>query len=237
MQDLTGTATHELEARRRFRWQAVVAAWRRPDVRVAAMWLTLAGVLAVLTSRVTDWYVMTDELFYERLAISVAHGGSPLPRVHGELIGNINQLYPLLLAPLFHGTLVPQALEHAHILNAFVMSSASIPTFLLARRVTRSVRLSYAVAFLSICLPWITLSSFLMTEVVAYPAFMWAVVAVHHAIASRTPRADALMVVAIGVAVLARTQFAILVVALPVALYIHELAFAGEASFRRRAAA
>ena len=234
---MTRTATDELRARRRLRWEAVAAVVRRPEVGVAAMWLALAGVLAVLTSRVTDWYVMTDELFYERLAISVAHGHSPLPQVHGELVGNINQLYPLLLAPVFQGTLVPRALEHAHVLNAFVMSSASIPAFLLAFRVTRNVRLSYVVAFLSICLPWITLSSFLMTEVLAYPAFLWAMLAVHHAIVSRTPRADALMVVAIAVAVLARTQFAILVLALPVALYIHELAFAAEPSFRRRAAA
>jgi hypothetical protein len=201
------------------------------------MWLTVAGIVAVLTSRVADWYVMTDELFYERLAISVARGHSPLPRVHGELIGNINQLYPLLLAPVFHNTLVPRALEHAHVLNAFVMSSASIPAFLLAYRVTRSVRLSYVVAFLSICLPWITLSSFLMTEVVAYPAFMWAMLAVQNAIVARTHRADALMVVAVGIAVLARAQFAVLVVALPFAFYVHELALTGDASFRRRAGA
>jgi hypothetical protein len=237
MHDLTRMATHELGARRRFRWEAAAAVCRRPDVRVAAMWLALASVLAVFTSRVADWYVMTDELFYERLAISVAHGHSLLPRVHGEVIGNINQLYPLLLAPLFHGTLVPHALEHAHVLNAFVMSSASIPAFLLACRVTRSVRLSYAVAFLSVCLPWITLSSFVMTEVVAYPAFLWAMLAVQHAIVSRGLRVDTLMVLALGVAILARAQFAVLVVALPVAFYVHEVAFAGEASLRLRAAA
>src|SRR5437763_1624779 len=42
---------------------------------------------------------MTDELLYERLAISVAHLGSPLPHVHGVLIPNASQLYPLLIAP------------------------------------------------------------------------------------------------------------------------------------------
>ncbi len=230
-----GLTSHELGAERALRWQAVVTVCRRPDVRVAVMWLALAGVLAAFTSRVADWYVMTDELFYERLAISVAHGLSPLPSVHGEVIGNINQLYPLLLAPLFHGTLVPQALEHAHVLNAFVMSSASIPAFLLAFRVTRSLRLSYVVAFLSVCLPWITLSSFLMTEVVAYPAFLWAMLGVQHAMVARSLRADALMVLALGVAVLARAQFAVLVVGLPVAFYVHELALAQEQSFRRRA--
>jgi hypothetical protein len=193
---------------------------------VAALWLALAGGLAGLASQIHDWYVMTDELFYERLAISVAQGHSPLPRVHGQLIGNINQLYPLLLAPLFHGTLVPAALEHAHVLNAFVMSSASIPTFLLARRVTGSTRLSYAVAFLSVCVPWITLASFLMTEVVAYPAFLWAVLALHHAAVSPSRRRDLVLVIAVAVATLARTQFAALVVIVPVALFVIELAIA-----------
>ena len=102
---------------------------------MGAAWLVLAGALAILTTRVVDWYVMTDELLYERLAISTAYSHSPLPYIHGELIGNVNQLYPLLLAPLFRETLVPTALTYAHVLNAVVMSSAAVPTFLLARRV------------------------------------------------------------------------------------------------------
>src|SRR5919201_1374622 len=169
---------------------------------------------------------MTDELFYERLAISVARGHSPLPRVHGQLIGNINQLYPVLLAPLFHGALVPAALEHAHVLNAFLMSSASIPAFLLARRVTGSTRLSFAVASLSVCVPWITLASFLMTEVIAYPAFLWAMLALYDAAVSPSRRRDVVLVIAVVVATLARTQFAALVLVVPFALFTFELAVA-----------
>ena len=214
-------------------WLSVLAAYR-DELGVAALWLTLAGGLAALTSSVVDWYVMTDELLYERLAISIVSLHSPLPHIHGELIGNVNQLYPLLLAPLFHGTLVPSALFHAHILNAFVMSSASIPAFLLARRVTQSVRLSYLVAALSVCIPWITLSSFLMTEVVAYPAFIWAALALQNAVASPRARNDVLLVIALLVATLARTQFAVLVAVLPVALLIHHLVFARAETFWSR---
>ena len=119
----------------------------------------------MLTTQVADWYVMTDELLYERLALSVTQLHSPLPHVHGELIGNINQLYPLLLAPLLAGRLVPHGLHDAHVLNALVMSSACIPAALLARRVTGSTRLAYVVGVLTVCMPWIALSSFLMTEV------------------------------------------------------------------------
>ncbi|HKC90265.1 MAG TPA: glycosyltransferase family 39 protein, partial [Candidatus Limnocylindria bacterium] len=184
-----------------------------------------------------DWYVMTDELLYERLAISIAHFGSPLPHVHGQLIGNVNQLYPLLLAPLFHGTLVPPALHDAHVLNAFVMSSAAVPAYLLARRVTGSVRLSYVVAALTVCIPWIAISSFLMTEVIAYPAFIWAALALQYALDTPRVRHDVLLLLVLGLAILARTQFAVLLVAAPFALIIHAFAFAQRGPLRRRVVA
>ncbi len=205
-------------------WQSVLVGYRY-EIRIAALWLALAGGLALLTSQIADWYVMTDELLYERLAISIANLGSPLPQIHGELIGNVNQLYPLLLAPLFHDRLVPPALLDAHVLNAFVMSSTCLPTFLLARAVTESRRLPYLVAALSVCIPWIPLSSMLMTEVVAYPAFVWAVLAVYRAALSPRARNDVVMVVALGVATLARTQFLVLFLVVPIAFYVHELAF------------
>ena len=204
---------------------SITAAARRIDLPLVALWFALASGLAILTSQVADWYVMTDELLYERLAISIANLGSPLPQIHGELIGNVNQLYPLLLAPLFHDRLVPPALLDAHILNAFVMSSACLPAFLLARAVTDARRLPYLVAALSVCIPWIPLSSMLMTEVVAYPAFVWAMLAVYRAALSPRSLNDIVMVVALGVATLARTQFLVLFLVVPIAFYLHELAF------------
>ena len=73
---------------------------RVPLLPVAVLlWLALGSVLAVFTSKVANWFVMTDELLYERLAISIANTHSPLPQVHGEAVSNINQLYPLLIAP------------------------------------------------------------------------------------------------------------------------------------------
>ncbi|MEN3313121.1 MAG: hypothetical protein V7645_2450 [Actinomycetota bacterium] len=215
-------------------WQSVLVG-SRDEIGIAALWLALAGGLAVLTTSVADWYVMTDELLYERLAISIANVGSPLPHIHGELIGNVNQLYPLLLAPLFHGRLVPPALHDAHVLNAFVMSSVCVPTFLLARAVTQTRRLPYLVAALSVCIPWIPLSSMLMTEVVAYPAFVWAVLAIYRAAISPRWQNDVVMVVALGLATLARTQFLVLLLVVPIAFYLHELAFTKAASRLSRA--
>src|SRR5438876_1225946 len=108
---------------------------RRPELAaLVALWLAAASGLQLLTTRVADWFVMTDELLYERLAISIARGHSPLPRVHRELVPSVDQLYPLLIAPLFGDRLVPSAFHGAHFLNAFVIGSACIPAYLLALR-------------------------------------------------------------------------------------------------------
>ena len=63
--------------------------------------------------------------------------------------------------------------------------------------------------------PWITLSSFLLTEVVAYPAFVWALLAIQAAVVRPSLARDLAAVLAIGVAVLARTQFYALAAVLP----------------------
>jgi hypothetical protein len=187
------------------------------------LWAGLALWLSSQTTRVVDWFVMTDELLYERLAISVSQLGSPLPHVHGELIPNVNQLYPLLISRAFGHGLVPSSLHDAHALNAWVMSSACIPAYLLARRVTGRAAPAYVVAFLTVCLPWIVLSSFLLTEVAGYPAFLWAVLAIQLATSTPSKRHDVLALVGIGLAILARTQFVALLAVVPAALFAREL--------------
>ena len=107
-----------------------------PRAQLLIVWLACGFALERFTGRVTDWFVMTDELLYERLAISVARTGSPLPQLHGTIVNSVDQLYPLILAPFFvygsvHGDLVA-----AHVFGAFLMSSASVPAFLLARDVS-----------------------------------------------------------------------------------------------------
>src|SRR4051812_27749599 len=169
---------------------------------------------------------MTDELLYERLAISIADVRSPLPRVHGELIPNVSQLYPLLIAPVFRHGLVPDSLHDAHVLNAYVMASAAVPAFFLARSVTARRGVSYAVALLSVCVPWMVFTSFLLTEVAAYPAFLWAMLALQHAVVSPRLRNDALALAAVGVATLARAQFFVLAAVLGAAVLLYELAAA-----------
>jgi hypothetical protein len=196
---------------------------RRPELAaLLALWLAAAAGLQALTTRVADWFVMTDELLYERLAISVARSHSPLPRVHGTLIPNVDQLYPVLVAPAFGSGLVPGSLHAAHFLNAFLVCSACIPAFLLARRAAGRALPAWFVAVATLVVPWGVLSSFLLTEVAAYPAFLWAAFAMLGAIERPSPRRDALALAGIGLAVLARTQFVVLLVVLPVTLALHD---------------
>jgi hypothetical protein len=185
-----------------------------------ALWLASGAVLSAFTSRIADWFVMTDELLYERLALSVDRLHTPIPHVHGVAVGSINQLYPLLLAPVFASGTVADGLHRAHVLNAFVITSAAVPAYLLALRVTRDARASALASLLTVIVPWIVLSSFLLTEVAAYPAFVWALVAFHVTLTAPSPRNDALAAIALVVAVVARTQFVVLAVALPVAILL-----------------
>ncbi len=168
---------------------------------------------------------MTDELLYVKLAVSAATSYSPLPAVHGLTVGTINQLYPLLIAPLYGSLDVPAAFHAAHLLNAPVMASAAIPAYLLARELVDR-RAALAVAILSVVVVWMVLTGFLMTEVVAYPAFLWAVLAIQRAVSRESWRSDLVALAGIGLAVLARTQFLFLVAVLPLAIAGHELGFA-----------
>jgi hypothetical protein len=77
------------------------------------LWEMFGAALAWITSHVADWFVMTDELLYERLASSVDRLHSPIPHVHGVVVANLNQLYPLMLAPVFATGAVADGLHRA----------------------------------------------------------------------------------------------------------------------------
>ena len=142
----------------------------RPLLRLlplVAVWAAAATALAIPARRVVDWFVMTDELLYERLAFSVARTGSPLPQLHGQRVPFANQLYPILLSPVVDGGLVPAFLVRAHTFNAVAMTSAVFPAYLLARRLLRTRAAAYGAAALAVLVPWLVLASFVLSEATA----------------------------------------------------------------------
>ncbi|HEY5661150.1 MAG TPA: glycosyltransferase family 39 protein, partial [Gaiellaceae bacterium] len=188
---------------------------------VSSTILIAAGIAGYYALRATSWAVMTDELQVVRLAESIAAHGSPVPEIHGRYYGALAQLYPLLLAPLFGVFAAPAAETAAHALNALLLPSAAWPAYLLARAVTRSRPAALAAAALTVFTPWLVLTSTLLTENAAYPAFVWAIYLAHRALTGPSKRNDALALLGLGVAFFARTQLIVLAAVLPLALLLH----------------
>ena len=191
--------------------------------RARSPWLVLAGIvagasalLAVGTSRVHEWAVMTDELLYAKLARHVAESGSPVPTLHGEHVGFLGVVYPILLAPFYGSLDAVDAFEAAHVVNAVLFASAAIPAYLLGRRVAPAA-CALAVAVLSVAIPWSVGAAFLMSEAVAYPVFLWAVLGCHVALSEPSPRRDAVAISGLALAYFTRPQFLFLAAVLPAA--------------------
>ena len=187
-----------------------------------AIWAAAATALAIPARRVVDWFWMTDELLYERLAFSVVHTGSPLPSLHGQRVPVTNFLYPLILSSVADDHLVPSFLTRAHTLNAILMTSAAVPAYLVAASILRTRLAAYAAAALSVLVPWMIFASFLLTEAVAYPAFLWAVYLVQRTVARPSATGDVLALAGLLLALLSRTQLVVLFAAPPLAVILHE---------------
>jgi hypothetical protein len=160
---------------------------------------------------------MTDELLYAKLADHIAGTGSPLPVLHGEHVGFLGVVYPILLAP-FYGALDPfGAFQAAHVVNAVLFASAAVPVYLLARRVA-PLKCALAVSLLAVAIPWAVNAAFVMSEAAAYPVFVWALLACHRAASEPSWRGDLMVIGALALAFFTRPQFLFLAVVLPVAI-------------------
>ena len=191
----------------------------RPSVGVAAIVAGSAALLAVGTSRVKEWAVMTDELLYAKLAQHIGDTGSPLPVLHGEHVGFLGVVYPILLAPFYGGLDPVAAFDAAHVVNAVLFASTAVPAYLLGRRLVPP-GWALAVALLVVAVPWAVNGAFVMSEAAAYPVFLWALLACHAALAEPSPRRDALAIGGLALAFFTRPQFLFLAAALPLAALV-----------------
>jgi hypothetical protein len=188
---------------------------RAPSWRHPALWLLLilaagiaAGVHYVL--KLKGYYIMPDELTYQREAITIAHKGRPLVS-SDPFYNSPSELAPILQAPVWGLiTSVSAAIDASHVLNAIVFASSCIPVYLLSRRITGSVVASLLAGAATVAVPWFAISATLMTEPIAYTAFCWAALAVHHAIARPGPLGDVIGLAGVGLALQGRSQLAVL---------------------------
>jgi hypothetical protein len=120
---------------------------------------------------------------------------------------------------------MPDAFLWGHRLNALIMASTAIPAYLLTRELVDSRLAGYLVAALSVAIPWMTLSMSFMSEVAAYPAFVWAMLAMQRALAKPSDGRDVVALIAIALAFFGRSQFALLGPVMLVSAVVHALAY------------
>jgi hypothetical protein len=169
---------------------------------------------------------MTDELQTAKLATSIAETLSPVPYVHGVYYPALSQLYPLFMSPFFGVLGPPAAVTAVHALNGFLLASAALPAYLLARSVTRSTPAALVAALMTAFTPWLVLSATLLTENAAYPAFVWSVFLCYRTMSAPTAISDLAACAGLALAYFARTQMIVVALAFPFAIVAHELAFA-----------
>ena len=184
-----------------------------------AVWL--AGIVALSAmfrfwlarSSPTPW-IMPDEYIYAELSRSLADTGHFAVNGAGMATWSYGPLYPLLIAPAWLFTAsATQAYAAIQLINCVAMSTAAVPAYYLGRRVLDK-QLSFFLAVLTVLVPSMVYSSKAMTESLAYPVFLAAVLALTVALERPTRRTQSLALLAIGVAVLTRAEMVMLVPAL-----------------------
>lgn len=205
-----------------------------PRILLPLAFVLTGGWLAYQAWHVNSYVWLIDELLYMKYAVSYSDFAGFMPAVHGQSYGAPNLLFPLLAAPLFWIFSAPDAFVGAHMLNGIVFGSTIFPVYLTARRIGATWFWALVGGLVAVWVPWAVASLVMMTEATAYAAFAWAVFAMVVAVADPRPRHDLLALVAIGLAILARTQLVFLVVVFPAAVVVHELARQNGPPWRER---
>lgn len=199
------------------RGRLTVSASARVSV-ATGLWL---GSIVALSALLRVWagaataapWIMPDELIYSELAWSFADSGAFAVRDQAFSVLTFGPLYPVLISPIFAVIAdTPTAYAVVKAFNAVLISSAAVPSYLLGRRVLSRPDALVAAA-LTVAVPSAVYSTKLMTESLAYPIFLWAMIALVRALDRPSARSLTLFAVAVGVAALTRAQMVALAAA------------------------
>jgi hypothetical protein len=200
-----------------------IVAIRTVAVRVAIAPLTAIVLVSTVARTLVAWSraspaYFPDEYIYAEFGRSIARG--ELPAVRGVSAHFLPILMPLVTAP---GWLLPgveNGYRAVQAIDATLMSLAAIPVYLLARRLGLSTRYSLAGAALSLTIPSLMLSSFIVSEPIAYPVVFAAIFAAVHALDRPSWRSYSLFLAFAALATLARMQFAVLLPCFILAVFV-----------------
>ena len=175
------------------------------------------------------WYT-PDEMIYGMLGRSLWSTG------HLQIFGGPTPFYSLVY-PAFVG--LPLSLHDTKLgfevvqwCQALVMSLTAVPVYLWSRRMMRP-GWALAATALTLAVPGLAFSGFVMSETAFYPVFVLAAWALTVTLARPTPRNQALLAVASVVAVLTRLQAIVLVPAFVLAVLLMALFERSLAPLRR----
>jgi hypothetical protein len=203
-----------------------------PAAALTTMVVGAAAVTTLYCLQLAGYFVMPDELGYVQQASFIGDHLRPVLPSDPEF-GSWSQLQPLLLALPYALFSTPVAFDVAHAVNAVAMASSAIPAYLLMRRLAPWRPAAYLAAGLTVAVPWMTLAGTMLTENVAYPTFLWATYAALVAVVDARPRNDLLLVAALALAYLARTQLSLLAAGVAVAVVVHEVGWRWRGDPRR----
>jgi hypothetical protein len=181
--------------------------------RGPAPWLVAIVGASFLVRTVLGWLRATpaflpDEYIYSALGRSLAESGRPL--IRGGSAHFPALLQPLVTAPVWLLGDVALSYRVVQTIGALAMSLAAIPVYLLAGRLGLSRRVALAVSALAALVPDLVYTSYISSEMLAYPLALAAVYAATLALAQPTRRAELAFVALAVLATLARVQLAVL---------------------------
>ena len=180
-------------------------------LRAVPAWGWLAAIVvcsfalrAWLARGMVGPFIMVDELIYSELARSVAAGDGF--QVRDVPASGFSLVYPILISPayaLFES--LPDAYAVVKTLNAFFMSLAAVPAYLVARRVLGQ-GLSLAAAVLAVAIPSLAYTGTVMTENVFYPLFLTGALLLVLVLERPTPARQGGLLVLVGLLFATRVQ-------------------------------
>jgi hypothetical protein len=206
----------------------------RPIPILAALVALSTLVRAWAGLRIPTPWIAADEMIYAELGRNFWESG------HLNILGQDAPFYSLV-----HPALVglPLALfdtgfgyDVARVLQALAMSLTAVPVFLWGRRLM-SETWALAAAALTVTIPGLAYSGLLMTETLFLPAVTVAAWAMWRMLIAPTPRAHALLLGAIALAVLTRLQGLVLVPVFVLAVVLYAGALQSWTPVRRLAPA
>jgi hypothetical protein len=218
---------------------AVPASSARPFAPVAARAALAVGALVAVSIAGRIWlgrsvptpWISPDEVIYALLGRTLySDGRLAILNAHSDFYSLV---YPALIGPPLAWLGGGRGYAVAKGIGAVAMSLAAVPMYLWARSLV-GARSAILVAGLTLALPALSYTGYLMTETVFYPLLALAAWLMARTIVEPTPRRQALLVGVVALAALTRVQAIVLIAVFPTAVLLsrsqlrrYAVAFAG----------